>query len=86
MKPSTPLLAETITVGGLSVPKQEIGVVANAAWLGDGTTSGLLGLGTPKLTAIYNGTDPYADTVGNPDFYNPFFYTAVKDKLVQKPC
>lgn len=77
---------ETINVGGLVVPKQEFGVVNAAAWEGDGINSGLIGLCFPNITSVYTGTDPDADSNANNEPYNPFFFNAVKDKLVSKSC
>lgn len=77
---------ETISVGGLTVPKQEFGVVNAAAWEGDGVDTGLIGLCFPNLTSVYVGNDPHDDSAANNEVYNPFFFTAVKDKLVSKPC
>ncbi|KAF8322526.1 acid protease [Clavulina sp. PMI_390] len=76
---------ETITVAGLSVPKQEFGLVTDAAWEGDGVDTGLLGLAFPNLTSVYVGTDPTKDSAANNEPYYPFFWNAVKDKLVSKP-
>lgn len=77
---------ETVNVAGLSVPKQEIGVVNAAAWEGDGISSGLLGLCFPNLTSVYKGDDGSDDGEANNEPYNPFFFSAVKDKLVTQPC
>lgn len=62
---------ETVTVGGMAVTKQEIGLVTNAAWQGDTVNSGLMGLAYPGLTSVYNGTNPDADKVGSSALYNP---------------
>lgn len=62
---------ETVNLGGMVVTKQEIGVVNNAAWLGDTISSGLIGLAFPHLTSVYNGTDPDADTAATGIPYNP---------------
>lgn len=76
---------ETITVGGLSVTKQEFGLVDTAAYKGDGVTSGILGLAFPNLTTVHSGTDVMKDNVTNFAHYNPFFFTAVAQKAVSKP-
>lgn len=62
---------ETVTVGGLTVTEQEIGVVTNAAFLGDTVSSGVIGLAYPGLTAVFNGTNPAADGLGTKASYNP---------------
>lgn len=75
---------ETVTVGGMTVTKQEIGLVTDAAWEGDGVNTGLMGLAYPDLTSVYNGTNPDNDTAQDP--YNPVFWTAVAEKVVTNPC
>ncbi|KAF7971938.1 hypothetical protein HWV62_19387 [Athelia sp. TMB] len=62
---------ETVTVGGLTVKKQEIGVVNKAAWEGDTVNSGLMGLAYPNLTSVFTGTNPDLDGVNNTAPYNP---------------
>ncbi|KAJ6544502.1 aspartic peptidase domain-containing protein [Mycena capillaripes] len=70
---------ETVTVGGLTVKTQEIGVVSSAAWVGDGINTGLLGLAYPFLTSVTNKSH------GQSIKYNPFFFNAVKQKRVPHP-
>lgn len=78
---------DTIDVGGMTVPKQEIGVVNKAAWEGDGVNTGLMGLASPNLTSAFKGTDPSADVFPTTQIpYNPVFYTAVQDGIVSEPC
>lgn len=77
---------DTVSVGGLTVPHQEIGIVTKAAWEGDGVNTGLLGLAYPMLTSAFNGTDPDQDSLSNLLTYNPFFFTAVAQKDVPQPC
>ena len=48
-------LAETLTVGGLSVPKQEIGLVNAAAWEGDTVNTGSDGPVFPQLDECLQG-------------------------------
>ncbi|KAF8824325.1 hypothetical protein HHX47_DHR8000185 [Lentinula edodes] len=74
---------ETVTVGGLAVKQQEIGVVNKAAWDGDGFNSGLIGFASPNLTFVFNGTNPDDDDTQIP--YNTFFYSAVQQGLVSHP-
>lgn len=76
---------DTITVAGLTAKNQTIGLVDSAAWLGDGTSSGLLGFAYPALTSVYSGSDPNSDSTSNLLEYDPFFYTAVKQGRSQ-PC
>lgn len=77
---------EAVTVGGMTVASQLIGLVTDAAWAGDGVNTGLLGLAYPALTAVYNGTDPNDDVPGDTVPYNPFFFTAVSENVVSNPC
>lgn len=57
---------------------QVIGVVSSAAWVGDGINSGLLGLAYPELTSVTNA--------GESMKYDPFFFSAVKQKKFSHPC
>ncbi|KAJ6616852.1 aspartic peptidase domain-containing protein [Mycena sp. CBHHK59/15] len=68
---------ETMTVGGLKVTHQEIGVVSSAAWVGDGINTGLMGLAYPSLTSVRSGSKKLP--------YNPFFFNAVKQRKVSHP-
>ena len=78
---------ETITVGGMSVPKQEFGLVTAAAWEGDGINTGLMGLAYPALTSAFKGTDPSKDQFPQTQVtYNPIFFTAVQQGIVSNPC
>ena len=78
---------DTVTVAGLSVPHQEIGVVTSAAWEGDTVTTGIMGLANRNATSVFNGTNPDLDNrTTNLDPYNPFFFSAVQEGLVKAPC
>lgn len=46
-----------ITIGSIHVPKQEVALVNQAYWEGDGITSGLLGLAYSTITSAYIGTN-----------------------------
>lgn len=76
---------DTVTVAGMAAKSQKIGVVNKAAWYGDSVTSGLMGLANPYITSVYGGTDPNADSTSNHLTYDPYFYTAVKEKMVANP-
>ena len=52
---------DSVTLAGITVPKQEVGVVTLAAWDGDGVSSGLVGLAFQTLTSAYPGTNVSAD-------------------------
>jgi hypothetical protein len=40
---------DSVTVGGINLPKQEIAVVENSYWQGDDNVSGVLGLCYPSM-------------------------------------
>jgi hypothetical protein len=67
-----------ITVGGLTVPKQEVALVDYAAWIGDTHSSGLIGLAYPPITSAYLRSN---DSV--PVVYDPIFTTMVKEGIVK---
>jgi len=80
---SGPVGFDTLTIGGLSVTGQEIGVPTLAAWEGDGINTGLIGLAFPDLTSVYNTTDPTKASAENQLPYDPFFFSAVKEKKLK---
>ncbi|KAJ3773568.1 acid protease [Lentinula raphanica] len=77
---------DTVIVANMVVTNQEIGVVTNAAWEGDGFNTGLMGLASPNLTSVFEGTDPSADEFPQTQIpYNPVFYSAVQQGVVSNP-
>ncbi|KAJ7696929.1 acid protease [Mycena rosella] len=82
---SGPVGFDTVTIGGLSVARQEIGVPTLTAWEGDGINTGLIGLAFPDLTSVYNTTDPTKASAENQIPYNPLFLSAVSQKKVAHP-
>jgi hypothetical protein len=66
-----------ITLGGLTVPQQEVALVDYAAWSGDTFTSGLLGLAYPPVTSASSRTDSNVSVK-----YDPVFTTMVKQGIV----
>ncbi|KKA27648.1 hypothetical protein TD95_001230 [Thielaviopsis punctulata] len=74
---------QDITVAGITVKNQTMGVVNYAGWEGDGTTSGLMGLAFPGLTSAYGGTVPSEDgETGHTQIqYSPIFTNMVKQGL-----
>ncbi|KAJ7173547.1 acid protease [Mycena filopes] len=82
---SGPVGFDTVSVGGLTVTKQEIGTPDFAAWNGDGVNSGLLGLAYSTITSVFNTTDPTKASNANHIPYDPFFATAFKQGLVANP-
>ena len=55
---------ENFTMGGITVPSQEFGMVNYAAWYGDGVSSGLIGFAYRTLTSMYVGENPKAAVGG----------------------
>ncbi|KAJ7663837.1 acid protease [Mycena polygramma] len=78
---SGPVGFDTVSVGGLTVTKQEIGTPDVVAWEGDGVHSGILGLAFPFNTRVFNTTDSTQASVAKHIPYDPFFFTAVKQGL-----
>ncbi|TGO56693.1 hypothetical protein BOTNAR_0217g00090 [Botryotinia narcissicola] len=71
-----------VTLGGISSVNTQIATVDTAAWLGDGTTSGLLGLAYPSITAAFNGTTFENDKAETQIPYDPIFTTMYKKHLI----
>ncbi|KAJ5733857.1 hypothetical protein N7493_002643 [Penicillium malachiteum] len=66
---------ETVTLASITV-KQEVAIVTEAAWEGDGTTSGLTGLAYPGLTSAYSSKTEEEEV------YNPIFTTMYEEGLI----
>lgn len=75
------MATEDVTLANITVPQQEIGVVVLGAYLGDGVSSGLLGLAYPNLTQAYPGNDPFEDDTS---FGNNIVYPTVFTNMWQK--
>ncbi|KAJ7793290.1 acid protease [Mycena olivaceomarginata] len=80
-----PIALETVSIGGLEVSRQVVPIPDVAAWTGDGILSGILGLAFPNLTSLFNTSDPTTATTTNHIPYDPFFFTAVKQKKFEHP-
>jgi hypothetical protein len=77
---------DTVTVAGMAVKGQEIGIAVDCAWEGDGVNTGLMGLASPNLTSVFKGTNPAADEFPQTQLpYNSIFYSAVQQGLVSHP-
>ena len=66
-----------ITLGGLTVPQQQVALIDYAAWSGDTFTSGLLGVAYPSITLSTSRTKP--ERVMK---YDPVFTSMTKQGLV----
>ncbi|QIW98964.1 hypothetical protein AMS68_004482 [Peltaster fructicola] len=71
-----------ISIAGIAIAQQEIALIDSAYWLGDNTTTGIVGLAYEALTSSYKGDDPTQD---NPDSdlveYSPIVQTALDRSL-----
>jgi hypothetical protein len=76
---------DDVTVGGLTVSQQEIGLVDKAAWEGDGVNTGLMGLAFSSLTSAFKGSDPNHDSRNNSEPYSPWFFNAIAQNKVKQP-
>lgn len=72
---------ESFTMGGITFPSQEFGMVDYAAWYGDGVSSGLIGFAYRTLTSMYPGEDPKAAVAGKAFKYNPFFDNLYRNNI-----
>lgn len=72
---------EEVTLAGLTVPKQTVGVVDYAAWMGDTKSSGLVGLAYPSITRAYQGKSSRMDRHDGNIPYSPIFTTMWKNNL-----
>ncbi|MCJ1479080.1 hypothetical protein MMC13_007764 [Lambiella insularis] len=70
---------EHVTLAGITVKNQEVGVVQLAGWFGDGISSGLIGLAFPSITSAYAGTNPSTDSAATQLPYNPVFFNMFKE-------
>jgi hypothetical protein len=75
------MITEDLTFGGITIQNQTMGLVTEAGWYGDGSSSGLVGLAYSALTNQYNGNDPSMDVAGLTIPYNPLFTSMYKENL-----
>ncbi|KAK5662751.1 hypothetical protein OQA88_6158 [Cercophora sp. LCS_1] len=60
-----------LTVANITLPKQQIALATLVSWIGDGISSGILGLGLPGLTGSFTGKSPIEDGFQNLASYSP---------------
>lgn len=73
---------DSFTMGGITVPEQQFGLVDYAAWYGDGVSSGLIGFAYGTITSAYYGTDPTQDQTGRTIMYKALFENMYNMSLV----
>ncbi|KAK3320423.1 aspartic peptidase domain-containing protein [Cercophora scortea] len=71
-----PMGFSDITVGNITVARQEVCLANTTYWFGNNQTSGLMGLAFPSLTNAYLGTSEDHDP-GNQLEYSPLFTSMV---------
>ena len=76
---------EEVGVAGITVLKQEVGVVDYAAWTGDGESSGILGLAYPGLTSAWEGSEQDSSEDSVQEEYEPIFMSMISQGLIQEP-
>ncbi|KAK5160671.1 hypothetical protein LTS14_001683 [Recurvomyces mirabilis] len=73
---------EDVSIGGLSVPYQQVALVDSALWNGDNVTSGLIGFAYPALTSAYPGNESAIDDPNSTIPYNPWIFNAITRDLI----
>lgn len=76
------LANESFRMAGIDVPNQQFGIVDQAAWYGDGISSGLVGFAYRTLTSAYGGSSPSLDSKGQTILYNPLFVNMYENQGV----
>ena len=76
-----PMGFSDITIGNITVKKQQVCLANTAYWYGNNYTSGLIGLAFPSLTNAYLG-DGMDHELGNQVQYSPLFTSMVNEGLV----
>jgi hypothetical protein len=78
---------EDVTLGGITVTSQHIGVVNTSSNFGDGVYTGIVGFGYPSMTSSHNGSIVNADNTTysvNASTYNPLFNSMAQEGLVEE--
>ncbi|KAL4940568.1 hypothetical protein BDV06DRAFT_223942 [Aspergillus oleicola] len=77
---------EEVTVAGITVPHQRIGIADKSTPMGDGVNSGLIGLGYPALTSAHPSNITDNSTYWyNRLPYNPLLYNMYGQGLIKEP-
>ena len=76
---------DDVTVGGITVKQQEFAIadVAAIAFGHGGGSDGIFGLTFPEIGRIYRGADGSNDSTENVVPYNPWFWNAVNQSLIE---
>ncbi|KAL5338209.1 aspartic peptidase domain-containing protein [Aspergillus crustosus] len=77
---------EEVTVAGITVPRQRVGVADKSTPMGDGVNSGLIGLGYPALTSAHPSTITDNTTYWFSRLpYKPILWEMYEQGLIQEP-
>jgi hypothetical protein len=76
-----PMGRSDITVAGMTVKEQQVGLANETYWYGNNVTCGILGLAYPSLTSAYYGEQD-DERLGYLTNYSPFFTSMVDQGLV----
>lgn len=71
-----------MTFAGVTVNNQQVALVDYGYWSGDDVSSGLIGFAYPGITSAFPGTDSTKDSRNISITYDPFFFNAIEQKLV----
>jgi hypothetical protein len=77
--------SEDVTLGGVTVKQQTVGIVQSATIPGSGIDSGILGLGYPSLTSGHAGTtlNDTLSLLSNRTTYNPILTSMYKQGSIE---
>ncbi|KAI9925772.1 hypothetical protein ASPWEDRAFT_60820 [Aspergillus wentii DTO 134E9] len=73
---------EDVTLGGITVKNQKVGIADRSNPMGDGVNSGLLGLGYPALTSAHPSNTSNSSYWYDRIVYNPLFTNMYEQGLV----
>ncbi|KAJ5655787.1 hypothetical protein N7507_007737 [Penicillium longicatenatum] len=74
---------EQVSIGGISVEAQKVGIANDSNPMGDGVNSGLLGLAYPSLTSAHRANQTSNSTYWRDRLvYNPLLYTMHEQGLI----
>ncbi|KAJ5727030.1 hypothetical protein N7493_006057 [Penicillium malachiteum] len=77
---------EDVTLAGITVPGQIVGIADHSTPMGDGVNSGVLGLAYPSLTSAHPGNHTDNTTFFfDREVYSPLFSTMYEQGLVEEP-
>ncbi|ODM20647.1 hypothetical protein SI65_03700 [Aspergillus cristatus] len=82
------LAYETVSLGGLTVKNQKVGIAHRTNPMGDGVNSGLLGLAYPSITSAHPGNASSSDNSTyffNRKVYNPLLYNMHQQGVLKEP-